>query len=246
MGRRRRETPPRGSAGPRPVGVVAHAPDVEPPPAGGAAVAEYPSWSDDDVRRVARSKRFAWALAWVAVGCTVLSLAAIAALAPWQRAVPIIVRVHASGLVDVVTELEAVRLPDSEAMDRFFIARYVRLREQRIGGTGDEQAARIVGWMTAGRERDRFSSALKDGKAGGLRSEVDVSAITFVARRGGEAGTANVRFARTLDGGVQESWVATLDFAYHATAAMRMEARLENPLGFGVTNYSAAREVLGQ
>lgn len=243
MGRRRRETP-RGSAGPRPEGVVAHAPDAEPPPAGEAAVAVYPSWSDDDVRRAARSRRFAWALAWMAVGCAVLSLAAIAALAPWQRAVPIIVRVHASGLVDVVTELEAVRLPDSEAMDRFFIARYVRLREQRIGGTGDEQAARIVGWMTAGRERDRFSSALKARKDDDPRSEIDVSAITFVARQGGEDGTANVRFARRLEAGVQESWVATLDYAYHATAAMRMEARMENPLGFGVTSYSAAREVL--
>ena len=245
MGRRRRETP-RGSAETRPEGVVEHAPEVEPPPSVGAAVAAYPSWSDDDVRRAARSRRFAWALAWVSVACTVLSLVAIAALAPWQRAVPIIVRVHENGLVDVVTDLAAVRLPDSEAMDRFFIARYVRLREQRIGGTGDEQAARIVGWMTAGRERDRFSSALKARKDGDPRSEVDVSAITFVARRGGEDGTANVRFGRTLDAGRQESWVATLDYAYHATAAMRMEARMENPLGFGVKNYSASREVLAQ
>ena len=239
MGRRRR-SPPRSSDTGVGEEIVEHAPVGV--PAGAGPDRHYRSWTDDDWRRAERSRRFAWAIATIAIGCLALSMVAVVVLASWQTVTPIIVRVSELGVVDVVTELEAKRFPASEAVDRYFLGRYVRLREQRLGESADAHAAQVVGWMTGGAERERLTAVLRGRGDAPARTEIAVTAVTFL-RRGDYEGTATVRFGKRIAETANEAWVATLEYAYLSSAGMSTEARLENPLGFGVLQYSASREI---
>ena len=203
----------------------------------------------DYLGELARSRRMAWRVAFAALGLVGVMGAALLALLPLRRVEPFVVRVdNATGAVDLVSMLKNAKETYGEAVDKYFLNKYVLARE------GYDYATVQVTYDTAvllssPDVQHEFLALYEGPKA---RDKVLADRVQLVVRvRSITPGkdTAVVRFVRTrrtTDGAPEgeESMVATIGFQYVALP-MREEDRLVNPLGFQVTAYRVDPEVVG-
>ncbi|HVO19908.1 MAG TPA: type IV secretion system protein [Anaeromyxobacter sp.] len=203
----------------------------------------------DHLDELVRSRRAAWRVAGAALGLAAALVAALASLLPLKKVEPFLLRVDgATGAVEVVRPLREMPEGYGEAVDKYFLNRYVLSREgydyQTVQATYD---ATVL--MSAPEVQQEFRS-LYEGP--GARDKVLSDRVRLLVRVRSitpARDTAVVRFLRTrhaADGSedLEESLVATIGFQYLA-APMREEDRLSNPLGFQVTSYRVDPEVVG-
>jgi type IV secretion system protein VirB8 len=204
----------------------------------------------DYLDELVRSRRTAWRVTAGAGGLVVLALGALVALLPLKRVEAFVVQVDkASGNVGVVTTLENAQATYGEAVDKYFLNKYVLNRENYDYET--IQTAYDTTVILSSPEIQREYLALFEGPkardkvlSNQARIVVQVRSIALAS-----GNTAVVRFGtrRTQSNGapdVEESLVATIGFRY-VGAAMREQDRLVNPLGFQATSYRVDPEVVG-
>ncbi|WP_246252471.1 virB8 family protein [Parasulfitobacter algicola] len=206
---------------------------------------------DYDLRlRSDRSRRLAWMVAGVSGAIAVAACTAVAMLAPLKTVEPFVIRVDsATGVPEVMTSLSDGQEEYDEAVSKYFLARYVRVREGYSFATR-EAIFREVQLLSSRDEQAEFSQSYnasnpdspqfiygRNGKA-----DVAIRSIAFIGED-----LAQVRFARTVtqrDESVRTLWVATVQFNFQSDAIISDQDRLINPLGFIVTDYRADPEVV--
>lgn len=210
---------------------------------------EARSWDQDRALAAERSRRFAWIVAGVATATAVAAIAAVTALAPLKSVSPFVVRVNeTTGAVDVMTALNGTKPTQyNEAVDKYFLAQYVRAREGWIAPAAEENF-RFVSILSTPDEQERWAAAARPtnpqspqavyGPTG--LADVQIRNISFINDR-----VANVRFHRTVrqaTATTESDWIATVTFSY-TKAPMLESDRLRNPLGFQVESYRADPEI---
>lgn len=207
---------------------------------------------DYDQRLAAeRSKRIAWTVAGVASVLAIAAVSAVAALAPLKEVAPFVIRVdNATGVPEVMTALSDGQETYDEAVTRYFLARYVRVRE---GYTYAERESiyHEVSLTSAPDVTERFGEYFNASNPQSpqylygkdVKAEIQVRSLSFLSD-----GLAQVRFARVVHNAREDSvtktlWVATIEYAFDPEAQITTEDRVINPLGFIVKNYRADPEV---
>lgn len=212
--------------------------------------AEASAWAEDAIsreRRVIRAQR--WLIVTFGL-VAVLLAAALFALIPLKRIEPYLVRVDSStGIVDNVVRVDESRLTGDDAIRRYFVRRYVMLRENYTRFQ-IEPAFREMAMLTAPAERDA------------LRKAFAFAAETGPYKRYGDTGTREiaiktsppiapnmiqVRFVATekLHGITRTSHhVATVEFEFQHVKDRESRVLDVNPLGFVVTRYRSDLEAV--
>ena len=118
------------------------------------------TWEYDRMRAAIQSRRIAWG---VAAGATVLAVVAVFALAmltPLKTVQPYVIRVdRTSGETEIVTALKGPQPRTyDEAVNRYFISQYVRLREGWLNDAARENAYSVM-LMSDQAEASRHGSA---------------------------------------------------------------------------------------
>jgi type IV secretion system protein VirB8 len=102
---------------------------------------EGETWDTSTNRRSLKSETRAWVLFWMMFLIAALAVSAVAALAPLKSVETFVVRVdNATGIVDVIHgEGESGEESNyNEAIDKHFVARYLRHRENYSAGEFQE------------------------------------------------------------------------------------------------------------
>lgn len=215
-----------------------------------AYFAQAAAWDEDRLKEAERSRRLAWTVAATACCVATLATLAVCLLAPLKSVEPFIVRVDRStGAVDVVSALSSARdqTPD-EAVSKFFLARYVRVREGWLAAS-EREDFRQAALMSSASEQLRLAELHRPSNSQNPRAlygpdvviDVQIRAISFINEK-----VAQIRFRRTLLRAAEaesQDWIATVGFDYVRTP-MREADRLINPLGFQITSYRADPEVV--
>jgi type IV secretion system protein VirB8 len=207
------------------------------------------SWDDDQVAAARRSAKTAWWLAAVASTVAALAIAAVVGLTPLKTVEPYLVRVDSStGIVDNVVRVRDATLGKDEMMNRYFLRKYVTLREtytrQQLQANFDQLAL-----LTAPRARAQLknewhlqSPASPYAKYGELgTAEVKIKNTTFVAPNVGQVRYFVVERKQGVE--TQRHMLATIEFQY-VTAPAGEEARAVNPLGFQAINWRSDPEAV--
>ena len=205
----------------------------------------------DYLDELVRSKRAAWRVAAAAGVLVILALGAVVAVMPLKRVEAFVLRVdNATGSVDMVTTLRDGQTTYGEAVDKYFLNKYVLNRESYDYDT--VQTAYDTTVLLSSPEVQREYLAVFEGPT--ARDKVLSNHTRIVVRvrsitPGTSKNTAVVRFSATrkqLNGApdAEENLVATIGFRY-VGAAMREQDRLVNPLGFQATSYRVDPEVVG-
>ena len=200
-------------------------------------------WEDDLFKRNRRSKTIAWTVAGVAVIGALLSLVAVASLAPLKTVVPYIIEVdRLTGETKVQRHIDESPIPQKEAIDKYFIHKYLQARAGYNRNDFNERY-RIVTLMSDNQVALDYSSTVNPNndegpvkRYGDLGfAKVEVREINFIAEN-----TALVRFSIRERLATQEAFTkegnATISYYYNQSPKDE-ETRLVTPLGFMVRGY---------
>lgn len=197
-----------------------------------------------------KSNKRAWAVTWVSMGISVLSVAAVIGLTPLKSVEPFVLRVdNATGRVEQVSHLSDAKESYGEAVDRYFLNTYVLNREgydyHTIQGTYDTTA------LLSSQPVQKEFGAVYDGPDGRDdklldRARIVVKVVSITPTPKG--GSAVVRYTtqELYNNGVKmpvRNWIASIGYAYVNAPTAEADRRI-NPLGFQVTAYRSDPETV--
>ena len=207
------------------------------------------TWEYDRMRAAIQSKRLAWGVAAGACTLAVASVAAVAMLSPLKTVEPYVIRVDkSSGETQVVTALKGPQPRTYEdAVNRYFISQYVRLREGWLNDAARENAYTVM--LTSDQaESARYLNSVQANNKNAPSNiygdkgfvSVSIRTISFLSPT-----VAQVRFTKIITFGqntpIAQNWNAIMTFRY-TTAPEHEKDRNINPLGFQVVNYRSDPE----
>jgi type IV secretion system protein VirB8 len=203
-----------------------------------------------------RSERRAWWVAIVSVVVALILLGGYFYMLPLKERVPYIVMADAytgtSTVARLTDDFTNRQITTSEAINRSNVAHFVLARESY-----DVAMMNMHDWATvltmsssgvAGAYTELYASSNPDNpfKTLGRNKAIRIKILSIVllgAHANQTPKGATVRFQRSLynkqSGATQpmDSEIATLTFVYKANLKMDEQYRIENPLGFQVTDY---------
>lgn len=208
------------------------------------------SWADERDATGRRSRRLAWTIASLAVCVAVLEAVALAVLVPLKTTVPMAVLVdRTTGHVERVDPNGIATIAADEALRESLLAQYVTAREsydpisanaafRQVSLWSSGRAAR--GYTTQINSRPPWSALAQRGDAVAIAARVKSVSLL-------DPGRALVRYEVGTVGndGIlsdRAPYMATIRFAFRGEP-MRIEDRLQNPLGFEVQSYRTDAEV---
>ena len=206
-------------------------------------------WDYDLYEAPRRRARIAWIITGLSLTLSIVSVIAVAALAPLKTVEPIFVRVdNASGAVDVLHRVdEQTGFAKQDLLDKGYLARYVHAREGYFYPTLQEQYRRVMR-MSVGDARASFAQKFsKDSPEAPVnryhdRQSIDITikSISFIGR-----GLAQVRYVAALRDGEatqRQHWIATIAYEYEPDATIPLSVLADNALGFAATEYRTEPE----
>lgn len=200
---------------------------------------------------VEQSNKRAWLIAFVSVGVAILSIVAMLLLTPLKTVEPYVIRVdNTTGMVDILTILDEEQISSIEALDKHFVAQYIKAREGYYYDMLNQDYIFVQLLSTpeiAESYRQIYTGDnARDTRLGNATQvEVQIISIVLGESAGAKTATARINLKTTNKNSKAENMatkVITLTYTYQ-TAQVDEENRLLNPLGFKVSNYRVDEEV---
>lgn len=203
-----------------------------------------------------RSERRAWLVAFGAITMALILAGGYFYMLPLKQKIPYLVMADAytgtSTVARLTDDLTHRRVSTSEAINRSNVAHFVLARESydlamlNLGDWATVQTMSSPGVRAA--YTRLYSSTNPDSlyKKYGKDTAIRIKLLSIVLAGGGSGVTpkgATVRFQRSLydkqTGSTRplDNKIATLAFTYKTNLDMDDQSRIENPLGFWVTDY---------
>ncbi|MBB3806009.1 type IV secretion system protein VirB8 [Xanthomonas arboricola] len=221
----------------------------------GAAVQKAVNYEVSIADLARRSEKRAWIVATLSMVVTVMTAGGYYYMLPLKEKVPYLVMADAYSGTSTVAKLEANfggrTISTSEALARSNIARFIIARESfdlSIIGQRDWNTVSAMGATNVVNEYRALHSANNPLRPlntyGKLRAvRVNILSITLIGGSGQPYKGATVRFQRTVYdknstvSTLLDNKIATMGFVYQDNLEMSDSLRVENPLGFRVTDY---------
>ncbi|WP_372393505.1 VirB8/TrbF family protein [Xanthomonas sp. NCPPB 3582] len=221
----------------------------------GAAVQKAVNYEVSIADLARRSEKRAWMVAGVSMVITVMTAGGYYYMLPLKEKVPYLVMADAYSGTSTIAKLEANfggrTISTSEALARSNIARFIIARESfdlSIIGQRDWNTVSAMGATNVVSEYRALHSSNNPlrplntyGKLRAIR--VNILSITLIGGQGQPYKGATVRFQRTVYdknstvSTLLDNKIATMAFVYQDNLEMSDSLRVENPLGFRVTDY---------
>lgn len=200
------------------------------------------------------SNKRAWLVSFIFGFIAIMSIIALFLLTPLKQSVPYVIRVdNVTGMVDIISTLkdQTVVSKNSEALDKYFTANYVKLREQYYWDILEQDYYTVQVFSS-----NRISAEYQNIYAGAnsrvknLQNsvEVEIQIISVVLTNSAGANVATIRFNEIVKDlqsktSKQTTKVATLTYEYVKELTTEKE-RVMNPLGFKVNTYRIDSEIV--
>ena len=198
-----------------------------------------------------KSNQRAWLVAIISLFVTVLLVIAIVVMLPLKRVDVVAVKVDKNGFVEIVTNLQEEVIKTDEAIDKHFIARYVKTREQYYYNTlnQDYERTQMLSSKLVSDNYIKFMTADKTGRYETLKNKFEIEAeiLSIVLNDSNGTKTSTIRVQTKekdlITSNVKENIkVITLTYDY-LPMKQNSKSRLENPLGFVINSYRIDEEI---
>ncbi|AOD14638.1 VirB8/TrbF family protein [Xanthomonas fragariae] len=221
----------------------------------GAAVQKAVNYEVSIADLARRSEKRAWIVAIVSMLITVMTAGGYYYMLPLKEKVPYLVMADAYSGTSTIAKLEANyggrTISTSEALARSNIARFILARESFDASTIRDRDWNTVAAMAATNVLAEYRSLYAGNNPmrpfntyGTLRAiRINILSITLIGGEGKAYTGATVRFQRNVYDKsstvttLLDNKIATMGFTYQDNLEMSDSLRVENPLGFRVTDY---------
>lgn len=224
-----------------------------------AAGSDTKNWYKDKYQYVLVQRNILAVTTLMALFCSAAAVFAVMQLTPHKSVEPFVIQIdEKTGIVQRVDPVTRTEFTSNEAVDRYFVAQYVRARETYIRQVFryNYDIVRVMSdrytfnqYMRYVSERNPESPA-SILKGDGMRT-VKFKNISFIKRSTDVMKSEKVVQARVILTDVSRKFpapieyhnIVTITFQY-SNLSLNEEERYMNPLGFLVTNYAIEREVV--
>lgn len=214
------------------------------------------------------SKKIAWIYGGVATGVVVILAIAIMCILPLKEVRPYLIKVETTtGYVETVSNVRAKDIKDIEAIDKYFLVKYLQNREGYHYNTLRQEYRNVL-LMSTNRVGDaykqRFNSEKSPVKLLKDTAEINIRPISIQLQNTRDANKriAIIRFDAIQDATLStkeysddeevlkeydnvKRYIVTIEYSYSIDkGTMSAEQRLYNPLGFVVSNYRLEEELI--
>ena len=202
------------------------------------------SWAADVNGTLRASRRVAWIVAGAAVLVAVLEALALATLAPLKTVVPYAILVdRQTGYAETLSALQPGGLSQNAAVTQSNLVQYVLARETFDATDLRANYQKVMLWSAGDARADYQHEFDRTNPQSPLKLNTPTSTVSVQVESVSQLSptTALVRFTTTRHeagspGGPQQAYAAVMSFRYSG-AAMQMQDRFLDPLGFQVTRY---------
>lgn len=200
------------------------------------------------IQSVKRFSKISWAITFVSLLVTVLSLFAVAMMSPLKTVEPFVIRVdNNTGATDIVTTIKDTEASYGEVIDKYWLSQYVRHRESYDWYT--VQANYDATMLFSNQAEQTAYASFIDSEAAphkvfrnNFRVNIRIYSISWVGN------VAQVRFEKEIiplnnqtERPAPTRYLATVSYGY-LNAPQSDRDRLINPLGLQVTHYRVDSE----
>ncbi|QGG78955.1 virB8 family protein [Pseudomonas syringae] len=209
-------------------------------------------WEASRIEAIEKSERRAWKVAGAFGAGFVVTAIALMLLMPLKESVPYVIRVdNTTGVPDIVTAMDEKGVGYDEAMDKYWLAQYVRAHETYDWYTlqNDYNTVGLLSSQTVGAEYAAMfegKNALDKTYGSSVKALVHITSVVPTGE-----GTGTVRFTKTTkrvddpNSGATVKYVATISYEYRNPSRLLESQRLINPFGFQVRTYRVDPELAG-
>ena len=219
------------------------------------------SWDDNRVSMSEQSAKRAWIVAFFSLSLALILGIALIVLVPLKSVDSFIIRVdNNTGAVDFISKLTnnqgSIDIDDQKALDKHWLSKYIRAREGYQWETRqfDRDTVGVMSGIEIQQKYDAFTDPKKNPQApvsiygNTARVFTKIKSISFIKETDIEKEnfkTALVRYTKTItkrgERDLTSHWAATITFKY-VKSAVKIDERLQNPLGFQVTQFKIDQE----
>ena len=200
---------------------------------------------------IAKSEHRAWNVAKAASVLVVLLIITLMLLMPLKGVTPYLVKVNAAtGYTELLSILNNDALPQDVALDKFWIANYVRYREHYDWYSLQHDYNNTL-LLSSSQVAMQYAAQFEGDDAldtkWGKRITASIDILSIIAKP--SEGIATVRFTKSIEHventrpTAPNTWIATITYKYQPDIPLSMQDRLKNPLGFNVTSYRVDAEL---
>lgn len=203
----------------------------------------YFDWDYDVNKSIRRRAKVAYCFAGFMGLVGVVSLFTLNALTPLKEIQPLVITVDSStGITEVKHSLTGVDISKQEALDKYFIGRYINAVEGYSYFSHKQDRENALGFSDGNARRQYFNAqAVSNPNAfvnvyrDNYQREVFIKEVVLIDPK---SQLAQVRFY-VKDGRLDlpEYYTATLKYTYVEESQIPFTFLLKNPLGFVVTDY---------
>lgn len=200
---------------------------------------------------IEQSNKRMWLIAGVSGLIAILSIIAVLLLTPLKEVEPYVIRVdNTTGAVDIISVLNEEQITENEALDKHFIAQYVKSREGYFYDMLNNDYT-LVQLFSIPSVAESYRALYQGDKARDVvfknfvQVSVDILSITLADSNGTKTATirTNLRTKNRNSGEENVSYkVVTLSYEYQI-GKIDERHRLLNPLGFKVLTYRTDEEI---
>lgn len=219
------------------------------------------NWYKDKYQYVLVQRNVLAVTTLMALFCSLAAVFAVMELTPHKSVEPFVIQVdEKSGIVERVDPVTRTEFTSNEAIDRYFVAEYIRARETYIRQVFhyNYDIVRVMsdryafGHYLLGVSEKNPESPAAILKTDGKRT-VTFKSISFIKRSSDVMKSEKVAQARIIltdtsrkfPAPIEYHDIVTVTFQY-SNLNLNEEERYMNPLGFLVTEYAIEREVVNQ
>ncbi len=219
-------------------------------------------WYQDKYQHVLVQRNLLALISLVSMAVALVAVFTVARLAPQKSVEPYLLQVEEkTGITQKVEPITRTELANSDAVNRYFVATYLRTREGynpttinfnydivRVMSSGDafNQYRRTLDATNPESLTARLSTSGKRSAKINSMAYISNARINSATARTTPERIMQVRFTTITEApnaaDVTENWVATITFVY-ADIQLNESERLLNPIGFRVVNYQVEKEI---
>ncbi|MFQ1019250.1 virB8 family protein [Gilliamella sp. CG13] len=201
-----------------------------------------------------KSKKLAWIVASIFILYSLVLTGSFAFLLPLKETQPYVIRIdNNTGYTDIIPSLTDQSFTPDEALDRFWIAHYIELREKYVYETLQQDYERVQLYGSANVNRQYIGLFNADNApyklyGDGYAIEVKILSINLGVSEGetntktaiARAELTRVNLANNER--VSKRIFATIAYDYKPNLSLALNHRTSNPLGFQILSYTVDTE----
>lgn len=218
-------------------------------------------WYQDKYQHVLVQRNLLALISLVSMGVALVAVFTVARLAPLKSVEPYLLQVEEkTGITQKVEPIARAEIANSDAVNRYFVATYLRTREGYNPTTinFNYDIVRVMSstdvFSQYRRTLDAANPASLTARLGATgKRTVKINSMAYISnvRVNAQDRTTpdrimQIRFSTTSEvpnaADQTEQWVATITFVY-ADLQLNEAERLLNPIGFRVVNYQVEKEI---